>query len=144
MKLICNLTSCWSGSTMGRLPTNKLLSGSKWDQGRPRTSWWLGSMTADRAYTWKGRGGGGGGGEGRGKIYAPGQDGTKQNSRASMFLGTGSVHSRCKWNNLVHKRIMCSCWKWNKARSRWDLFPLAGLIKSVSTNSSFPIPSKWH
>lgn len=49
-------------------------------------------------------------GGGGGRMQTPGQDGQEQNSRASMlWAGTGSVHSRCKWNNPVHKRIMCSC-----------------------------------
>lgn len=29
LRLICNLKSCWIVSIMGRLPTNKLLSGGK-------------------------------------------------------------------------------------------------------------------
>lgn len=125
LKLICNLKSCWNISIMGCLPTNKLLSGSKWDQASPGPAGGLDQWPQIEQIQRKRQNPG---------IWTGWQ---KQHSKASMFSGTGNTYTRYKWNNLVYKRIMSSCWKWNKARSRWNLIPLGWqtgwLVHQIST-----------
>lgn len=66
--------------------------------------------------------------EEEGRTGASGQDGrnTPERLRRSLEIlhgGHGHTYTKYKWNDCVHKRIMSSCLKWNKARSRWNLIP---------------------
>lgn len=68
--------------------------------------------------------------EEEGRTEASGQDGrnTPDPLKSSMFSrdfarGHGHTRAKYKWNDCVRKRIMSSCLKWNKARSRWNLIP---------------------
>lgn len=69
-------------------------------------------MTPDRADTET---------EEEGRTKASGQDGRNKPERLRRCQG--HTHAKYKWNDCVHKRIMSSRLKWNKARSRWNLIP---------------------
>lgn len=112
LRLICNMKSCWIISIMGRLPTNKLLSGGKWDEASPGPAGGL-DQWHKQIQSWRKRAG------------------LRHLDRMAETHPTGSggspeiVHedTKYKWNTCVRKRITFSCVTWNEARSRWSLIP---------------------
>lgn len=84
--------------------------------GQPGTSWWLGSMTPDRAPVEA---------EEEGRNQASGQKKHTQEAPAfSLLSWKQRTHTKYKRNDCVGcKRIMSLRLKWNEARSRWKPRP---------------------